>query len=146
MTRCLKGEPPGSPFHQREGNMKQERTGSRGQGILELALMLPVVLLLIAGMLDVARAVQSYVVVHHAAREAARYGMNSSYDWSGMISVAEDELDRGGLDSDNAIIVANAAAEGLPLQVTVTYSFTLITTVWSSSPIQLSSTAEMVAL
>lgn len=126
--------------------MRRERSGGWGQGMLELALMLPLLLLIVAAMLDVGRTLQAYVVVNHAAREAARYGSVNGVDWPGMINVAENELSRGGLDLNDAAVVATTALSGSPIQVTVNYSFTLITTIWSSTPVMLSGSAEMVVL
>lgn len=45
----------------------------RGDGLVEFALVLPVLLLLIFGILDGGRAVYAYHVVANSAREGARY-------------------------------------------------------------------------
>ena len=48
------------------------RPGERGQGLVEMALILPVLLLLIVGMLEFARAWNVKQVITDAAREGAR--------------------------------------------------------------------------
>jgi len=47
----------------------------RGQGIVEFALILPVLLLVILGLIEAAFLIQGYVTVQHAAREAARFAV-----------------------------------------------------------------------
>ena len=47
----------------------------RGQGIVEFALILPVLLLVILGLMEAAFVIQGYLTVQHAAREAARFAV-----------------------------------------------------------------------
>ena len=49
------------------------RDRQRGDGLVEFALVLPVLLLLLFGILDGGRAVYAYHVVANSAREGARY-------------------------------------------------------------------------
>lgn len=51
------------------------RADERGQALVEFALILPVVLLLILGLFDVARAVEEENTLAFAAREATRYAI-----------------------------------------------------------------------
>ena len=51
---------------------RTETTKDRGQAVLELALILPVVVLLIFGALEVGRVLNAWVIVTEAAREGAR--------------------------------------------------------------------------
>jgi len=52
-----------------------ESEGQRGQAMLEFALVLPVVLLVITGVFDVARAVWQENTLAYAAREGTRYAI-----------------------------------------------------------------------
>ncbi len=52
----------------------ERRRGARGQGLVEFALTLPLMLLLIAGLIEFGRMLSIYNSVSNAAREAARYG------------------------------------------------------------------------
>lgn len=56
------------------------RRGERGQALAEFALIAPVLLLLIFGLIDTARLYQSWVTIQHAAREGARYGVTGRTD------------------------------------------------------------------
>lgn len=51
-------------------------THDRGQGLLEFALFLPILLLLIAGVVEIAIYANDYMTVLDASREAARFGAN----------------------------------------------------------------------
>jgi hypothetical protein len=53
--------------------LRQER--EKGQGMAELALALPILLMVVFGMIEMARLVQTYLAVQHAAREGARYAV-----------------------------------------------------------------------
>lgn len=53
-------------------NHAQPRASDRGQAVVELALCLPVVLLVLLGVVQVAVVVRDELLVQHAAREAAR--------------------------------------------------------------------------
>lgn len=48
------------------------RTGQRAQGLVELALALPVLLMLVMGIVDLGMALKSYITVTNASREGAR--------------------------------------------------------------------------
>lgn len=48
--------------------------GERGQTLVEFALVLLLLLLLLAGVVDLGRAFHSYIVITNASREGARYG------------------------------------------------------------------------
>jgi hypothetical protein len=47
----------------------------RGQGLVEFALILPILLLIILGIIEAAFLIQGYITVQHAAREAARFAV-----------------------------------------------------------------------
>ena len=47
----------------------------RGQGLVEFALLLPVLLLVILGIVEAALVIQGFLAVQHAAREAARFAI-----------------------------------------------------------------------
>ena len=47
---------------------------NRGQAIVELAILLPVLLLIIMGILEFGRVFNSYMIISHASREGARTG------------------------------------------------------------------------
>ena len=64
---------------------RKKHAGSPGQGITEFALIIPMVLLLIFGLIEMSRLMSMYIGVTMASREAARYatgaaGVNPQYE------------------------------------------------------------------
>jgi hypothetical protein len=57
------------------GGGNRESFNLRGQNLVELALTMPVILLLLFGIIELGRAFLIYSEVSNAAREGARYGM-----------------------------------------------------------------------
>ena len=53
------------------------KTKSKGQALTEFALILPILLLLILGIIEGARIIWAFVTVQNAAREAARYAVTA---------------------------------------------------------------------
>lgn len=60
----------------------------KGQSLVEVAVVLPVVLLLFIGMVEVGWAMHSYVTVATAAREATRFGARGNFDEEDIAEVA----------------------------------------------------------
>jgi hypothetical protein len=98
----------------------QNREEQRGQSLVEFALLLPLMLLIITGLFDVARAVWQENTLAYAAREGTRYAIvHGSYG-----SPPADPTDLG---CDQVICtdipnIVRQAAIGVPnVTVTVTY-------------------------
>jgi hypothetical protein len=66
----------------RSTNLPEQNNHSRGQGMLEFALALPIALLLIFGIIEFARIFQSWLSVQNGARFALRYAVTGEYDVS----------------------------------------------------------------
>ncbi|TMC07695.1 MAG: pilus assembly protein [Chloroflexi bacterium] len=66
--------------HDRPGNVMPAKasTGQRSQALIEFALISPVLLLLVFGIIDIGRAVFYYDTLAHAAREGAREAISAS--------------------------------------------------------------------
>ena len=69
----------------------------QGQSILEMAITLPILLLILIAVVDLARAFDAYIVLTNAAREGARYGSRDpSFDVADIqLMVARDVLGSG---------------------------------------------------
>jgi Flp pilus assembly protein TadG len=100
----------------------------KGQSLTEVALTLPVLLLILAGILDLGRLYYVFVTVSDAAAEGAAYAAINPDD-SGEI-VDRTQAATGGLvqiDENMVLIDCPTIAAGAPVTVTVAYTFTIET-------------------
>jgi Flp pilus assembly protein TadG len=107
------------------------RASLAGQGLVEFALVLPLLLLILIGVLDLGRLSFAAMTVTNAAREGARYGATNPTATSAIVARAQNEA-YGSIISPSQLIVSTptfpeGCALGKPIQVTVTYNFQLIT-------------------
>jgi hypothetical protein len=66
------------------------REKNKGQGLTELALILPLFLLMLMFIFDLGRGIYYYSTIHSAAREGARYGAVNPCDSPGIIKRAQN--------------------------------------------------------
>jgi Flp pilus assembly protein TadG len=129
------------------------RTGSPGQALMEMALVLPVLVLLVMGLVDFGRAIYAYNTVAEAARNGSRVAMVNQNS-SDICSVAAGRAVALGLPTSCqpstatvGVFVSPTAAPGCGssgcYRVTVTYRFTPLTPIIGSflGPITLQSTS-----
>jgi Flp pilus assembly protein TadG len=95
---------------------------SRGQAIVELALVLPLVLLILFGIMEFGRAYQAYVTVNYLAREGARKGAVGATATE-IETLTKDRADASGLDETKVTVVTTKSADGTLVTVKVTYPF-----------------------
>ncbi len=119
---------------------------SAGQSITELAVILPLLLLILAGVLDLGRAYFAYVTIVNAAREGARYGAENP-GAADISSHAKNEA-QGSIINPSQLTVAvsfpNGCTAGNPIQVNVGYNFQLITAyIFGGNVIPLQTSAQM---
>jgi Flp pilus assembly protein TadG len=92
--------------------------GESGQSLVEFALTLPIVLLIITGTFDVARAVWQENTLAYAAREGTRYAIVHGAGYPDPNLVARP-ADANGNHDAGIISVVSAAAVGIGTAVTV---------------------------
>ncbi len=129
--------------------VRHSRTRTRGQSLVELAITLPVLLLLLFGTIDLGRAFFDYVQMRNGAFEGARYGARLPNDTSGITAAVMSH----GVPSDTAVAVSlsgdwNTIGGNAAIKVTATRTFTPITTGFLNSffgigPFVLKATATM---
>jgi len=103
---------------------KRPRRGDSGEALLEIALVLPILLLLSMGMLDFGRAFHAKNIVDQAAREAARVAAVSNDDKALATTRANDILAAAGIAGVTTVSDIDASKM---ITVTVTYRFTFVT-------------------
>lgn len=115
----------------------------KGQAIVEFALVIPLLLLLIVGIVDLGRVLYSYSTLHFTAQETVRLG-GFGYDDSEITAFAKNNFTAG--DATKLTVTITPAAEdrksGEYVTVTLEYPVDPIVPFASevfSGPIQLSS-------
>ena len=104
------------------------RRGQRGQALVELALVVPVLLLLVLGIFEFGRLLNAYMTVQHAAREGARLGILGATDVeieTVVVSTAATTLDTTRL----TVVISppvSSRTSGVIMTVSVTYTFEVI--------------------
>jgi len=99
-----------------------------GQELLEYALILPLFVFMMMGMLDLGRAVYYYSAIFNAAREGARYGSVHPDETDVEASICSQVTDWAvdlGLTCANVATAFDLVAG--TVEVTVSYSFTPVT-------------------
>jgi PKD repeat protein len=83
---------------------------SRGQALVEFALILPVFLLLLVIAVDFGRLFFSYIQIHNAAREAAAFGARQPTNTVEMADAAVRETSSQAQRGENAVTLTTACA------------------------------------
>src|SRR5688500_9068621 len=101
-----------------------------GQSLAELALLLPLLLTLVLGTLDIGRAFYTYVALTNAAREAARYG--ALHNTPASSTQVQQEFTSAGSDisgcaGETLTFSHSGGGRGNPYTVEVSCQFTLVT-------------------
>jgi len=131
----------------------------QGQGLVELALVLPILLLVVFGVLDLGRMFFATTTLTNAAREGVRYLTlypddisNELGTFLGVKTATIDEANYAGLsvnDSQVTVTCSNVDTDdfcdsGTPATVTVTYDFDLILGWILPTPITITRSAVMI--
>ena len=120
-------------MRQGRGSRKQ-RCRERGQSLVETAIVFPILLLLLAAVVDFGRAFDAYIVLTNAAREGARWGSvkpELTVDQVKQV-VVDDVLGSGtnitqmlDFNAEQNVTVDGQEAWSDIVKVTVTYDFDL---------------------
>ncbi|MBU0491674.1 MAG: pilus assembly protein [Chloroflexi bacterium] len=107
--------------------MNQQVKREPGQSIVEFALILPVLLLLIFGFLDLGRAVYTQSVMANAAREGARVGIISTRSNADIRAAVRDRAIGVALTDGDITITPATRRTGDSITVHVTTEFYAVT-------------------
>ena len=117
-----------------------------GQSLVELALLLPALVFIMVGVLDLGRAFHAYTTLVNASREGARYGAFHPTDSIGILNHVEQEATDSVIDlsQSTVIIETDAISPGTAIKVTGVYQFHAISTmIFSSHTVSFSGSASM---
>ena len=138
--------------------MSLHRRRTSGQGLVEMALILPVLLLIFMGIIDFGRAIYAYNAVSNAAREGARLGIVDQRLTGGTYNAAVEAANQAtvlGIDptDPNQVLVTfpdpggvcPTIAVGCPVSVRVQYQFSPLTPIIGRilGPITVGSTTQL---
>jgi Flp pilus assembly protein TadG len=127
---------------------------SSGQALVEFSLLFALFVFLVVAVVDIARLFQAEITITNAAREGARYATMKLKLQDGL-SLAEqtvirqrvhDEAVGSGIDIATGNVTVTcplACAPNIPLTVTVTYDFDVLTTFWNTDHLVLRRQIEM---
>jgi Flp pilus assembly protein TadG len=126
----------------RKLNLQQDQPAQgdqRGQSLVEMALMMVVLLLIMAGVLDFGRMYFTYLALQNAAGEGASYGAinpgwvddSDNADPNNITYRVQHESTGNLIDWSNTTVVVDVPSNqgGQPITVTVSYEFEIITPV-----------------
>ena len=117
----------------------------KGQSIVEFALVLPILVMLLFGIIDFGRIFHTYLAIDHASREAARTASIGENDGA-IVSTAVASASSIHLTAGQvAVSPGGTKASGSDVTVTITYPIRFLTPVVSNltGPITLSSSTVM---
>jgi len=140
--------------------MSRKRRRARGQGLVEFALVVPVLILIFMGLFDVGRAVFAWNTLSNAAREGARVAIVDQTVVAGVpVGATEAANQASGLGLDPTDVtrvevrylepdlttLCPARSLGCVAEVTVHYDFNAITPIIGSivGPIDLAATTQL---
>lgn len=116
-----------------QGGVRGERRrGERGQAVVEFAVVLPLLVLLLLGIMEFGRVIHSLLTIQNAAREGARLGITpdtTDAEIEARVRQLADSLEGSADPARLRVEVAPAPAErtaGQNLTVTVRYDFSFI--------------------
>lgn len=105
----------------------------RGQALVELALIVPVLLLLVLGVVVFGRLFNAYMTIQHAAREGARLGILGASDAEITNRVLDNVVSLNPAQVSVGISPApGSRTSGTILTVQVSYDFTVMMPLLSS--------------
>jgi len=106
------------------------KSDQKGQSLVEVAVALPVLLLILLGILDLGRAYFTYIALADAAAEGAAYGAIHPDDTAQIVErAAESSNGLVTLEPDMVSVDLIDLSAGLPITVTVEYQYQLLTPV-----------------
>ena len=133
------------------------RDKSRGQSMIEFALILPVILLVLVGVADLGRVYHETVTLYNAAREGARQAVRNYLSAADVINATIRESTDSGIEITSADVRLTCGANGAinttpldplcahytPLRVTACHDFRLILRFFFPGTIRICRYAEM---
>lgn len=100
-----------------------QKKREHGASLIEAALVLPFLLLVLAGVADLGRAFHTYITVINASREGARVGVDYPTDVPRIVAAVQREAATSQIHIPAENIAIQNHGVGNPIRVTVTVQF-----------------------
>jgi Flp pilus assembly protein TadG len=98
------------------------RDDDRAQALVEFALVLPIFLLIVTGVLDVARAVWQENTLAYSAREGTRYAIVHGSSGTPVVGPISNTINPSAFNTGNIVTTVRSAAIGVAgVNVTIDY-------------------------
>ena len=114
------------------------RRGAPAQELVELAILIPLLMLIAFGVLDLGRVFHASITIENAAREGVRFATFDPFDTAGIVTVTQAEAQNSGIDLSSSTITVicpdGSCGRGLPVRVTIQYPFQLVMGVMFLNP------------
>jgi Flp pilus assembly protein TadG len=107
----------------------RSRRAESGQSLVEMAILLPVLLVLVVGVVEVANGINTYITIVNSARDGARLASKGAANDAAIKSLVMAETDRlrDPLNSNGDITVNRTLVDGVDaVKVTVCNDHTLL--------------------
>jgi len=102
--------------------------GEEGQDIVEYALLLPLFLLLVLGIVELSLVIWSYDTISNAAREGVRVGIIRANTEEDMLDAVLDRAVALNLAPDNVTITREEPEQGAEVKVEIDYDYNFLIT------------------
>jgi hypothetical protein len=112
----------------------------RGVAVLEAAIVLPLLVVLVFGIVDVGRLIYTKMTLHDAAQEGSIYGSYNPGTATDVQDRVVDSMTNLELATDDVVIACPPSTD--TIRVTVTKEMTMITPVFAGRSMTLSATEE----
>jgi Flp pilus assembly protein TadG len=103
------------------------KRNERGAALLEMAITIPLLLLIAVAIFEFGRAYQTWQVLTNAAREAARYAVTPGSTGPNATLLSQQYMQNGALDNySNAVVTVNSNVPlpvGSGTEITIQYPF-----------------------
>jgi Flp pilus assembly protein TadG len=99
---------------------QQKQEKSRGQSLVEMALLLPILLVLVLGALEFGRLFYTKIVITNAAREGVYYLSLNPTDYANGTAAAQAEADNSGIPDITVVITPKNSGGYTSIEMTVT--------------------------
>lgn len=124
-----------------------------GQDLAEFAVVLPLLLLIVLGVLDLGRAFHANITIANASRAGARYATSFGFEHSGgsvvfdvadiTVRTQQEALNSGVTLDSVAVNCVGACVSGGAVEVTVTHNFQFLFNAFIGSGINMTQSTEM---